>query len=889
MKKQLLLVLFAFYSCVFFGQSTTFGIGPFGHTGLSTVTDWCGWQNNAIPFNLEHRGNQDINFLTGGVQRMKINGTGSPNPGFVSIGPGIANNRLDVFQGDIDVNQPRRSYMIADQQVLWHKGGNTNLFVGVGAGQSHGFNTLGTYNTLIGRDAGFNCSGAPGINQYNVIVGGSAGFSQSTAQSVVIIGTEAGYNNNSDNVTFVGYRAGYNFSNNGSNDTYVGFESGFSTIAPAGDNTFVGGFSGFANTLGSNNTFIGTGSGINATTGNFNTCIGNIAGANNTVRNRNNCFGVSAGNVGVGDDNVFFGFSTGSQGVGNKNVVIGNNGMQVANTGNENVAIGFQTGLNSNNNSFNTILGSQSSIVLVGSNENTMIGYKSAFNQTSGFNNTYLGETTGNNVQTGTNNTFLGSKADATNVTPILNNAAAIGANAKVTNDNHMILGDNNVNVGIGLSADPTGPGNKLEINTAAATPIPGASGLRFTDLNSTSTAITNPGTGVLSVDASGDVIYVLGGGTGTGLGNICGASPSNPLTSNWEIPLNNNNFVFSGQGLPLTNNNVGIGTNCTPQAKLHVDQASGSTNGSIGILVRNSDQTTCSGQPVIGIKSIVTSSPLQFFKAAGWFEATNAPNCFGSPLQYAIVVPQNGGVVSLGYSPPSVSGAMLDANGSISSFGIPLTSDVTLKNTVTTLPNSMNLIKRLRPVTYKWNTVNDTMMSGIHAGFIAQEVDTIIPQVVRTGNGGLKNIAYTELIPYLVSAIQSQQKTIDSLRTQMTALTSSVSSCCSSSAVRATTPAEQNQLSVNLSDKDIIVLNQNVPNPFAEQTTITYNVPEKYGYAQMIFSTIDGRILKTVDITKKGKGTITVFGSDLSSGLYTYSLIVDGKTFDTKKMVKSE
>jgi len=65
--------------------------------------------------------------------------------------------------------------------------------------------------------------------------------------------------------------------------------------------------------------------------------------------------------------------------------------------------------------------------------------------------------------------------------------------------------------------------------------------------------------------------------------------------------------------------------------------------------------------------------------------------------------------------------------------------------------------------------------------------------------------------------------------------------------------------------------------------------VPEKFGYAQMIFSTIDGRILKTVDITKKGRGQINVYASDLSSGMYTYSLNVDGKIFETKKMIKSE
>ncbi len=35
--------------------------------------------------------------------------------------------------------------------------------------------------------------------------------------------------------------------------------------------------------------------------------------------------------------------------------------------------------------------------------------------------------------------------------------------------------------------------------------------------------------------------------------------------------------------------------------------------------------------------------------------------------------------------------------------------------------------------------------------------------------------------------------------------------------------------------------------------------MPEKYGNAQLIFTTIEGRILKTIDITKKGAGEITV------------------------------
>lgn len=832
--------------------------------------------------------------------KMTIN-----NNGNVGIGTGFINpnNKLDVDGGDIDVNTPQRSYMISDTSVLWHKGNTSNILLGALAGNNHGFNQP-SENTYVGYKSGFMGNGcfylacSPFQNVQNTLIGAYAGF-----------------NNQRSGAVSIGYAAG--FTSTLSGNTFVGYRSGYLTQGNASDNAMLGAYSGENNTFGDNNSFFGTGSGRNSTTGSRNCFFGNNAGIANGFHDRNIYMGFLAGNTSSGDDNIIIGTIAGGGGVGDRNVVLGNNSMSTDTNSVENVTIGYNAAPTGDNRNFNVFIGSQSAPVIDSCNLNALIGHRTAFNQTRGVSNAYLGENTGIGVLTGTNNTFIGAKTDVTSVgsTTVIN-ATALGANAKVTHANHMILGDNNVNVGIGLSADGIGPQKKLEIKDAIVTGPTvsnpsilgtfGASGLRFRHLTANTPTVGNPGPGVLSLDTLGNVIYVkdtlVGGG---GFGGPCTSSTTTPigLPSDWEIPLNNFNYVFSGQGLPLTTNNVGIGTNCNPQAKLHVEQRSGSNNGSIGILVRNHDSTNCSGQPVIGIKSVVTSSPLQFFKAAGWFEATNAPNCFGSPLQYAIVVPQNGGVVSLGYSPPSVSGAMLDANGSISSFGLPLTSDISLKNTVTTLPNSLNLIKRLRPVTYKWNTVNDTMMSGTHAGFIAQEVDTVIPQIVRTGSGGLKNIAYTELIPYLVSAIQAQQKTIDSLKTkttkqdsinsavqaQIAALTSSITSCCSSSAVRETKPSELNQLNINLSDKDVIVLNQNVPNPFAEQTTITYNLPEKYNFAQIIFSTIEGKIIKAVDITKKGRGQINVFANDLSSGMYTYSFIVDGKVIDTKKMVKSE
>ena len=91
------------------------------------------------------------------------------------------------------------------------------------------------------------------------------------------------------------------------------------------------------------------------------------------------------------------------------------------------------------------------------------------------------------------------------------------------------------------------------------------------------------------------------------------------------------------------------------------------------------------------------------------------------------------------------------------------------------------------------------------------------------------------------------------------------------------------------LSNKNIVVLDQNVPNPFAEQTTINYYLPTDFTRAQIIFLDQSGKLIKAVDLTEKGKGALNVFANDLTSGVYTYSLIVDGQTIETKKMVRTK
>ena len=144
-------------------------------------------------------------------------------------------------------------------------------------------------------------------------------------------------------------------------------------------------------------------------------------------------------------------------------------------------------------------------------------------------------------------------------------------------------------------------------------------------------------------------------------------------------------------------------------------------------------------------------------------------------------------------------------------------------------------------------------------------------------------------MIPILIEGYKQQQERIDSLVQAM-------AQCC---ALRNAghnndemkSPA--NGMTVELENSKAIILNQNDPNPFAENTTITWNIPEQELKGQtlnamVLFYDNNGTVLNTVKVNATGEGSLLVYGNKLNSGIYTYSLVVNGKTISTKRMVKT-
>ncbi len=86
--------------------------------------------------------------------------------------------------------------------------------------------------------------------------------------------------------------------------------------------------------------------------------------------------------------------------------------------------------------------------------------------------------------------------------------------------------------------------------------------------------------------------------------------------------------------------------------------------------------------------------------------------------------------------------------------------SDKRLKKNISTIPNALEKIKKLRGVNFEWKKP-ETHREGLQMGFIAQESIDIIPEVVD-GKSEYMSMEYAPITALLVEAIKEQQKIID-------------------------------------------------------------------------------------------------------------------------------
>lgn len=208
-------------------------------------------------------------------------------------------------------------------------------------------------------------------------------------------------------------------------------------------------------------------------------------------------------------------------------------------------------------------------------------------------------------------------------------------------------------------------------------------------------------------------------------------------------------------------------------------------------------------------------------------------------------------------------------------------TSDARDKTNIRELNYGINEIMKLAPVRFDWKAKPE---EGDKIGLIAQDIEKVLPEVVRnwdyvtdekTGKQtkvGVDRLGvmYADIIPVLIRGMQDQQKQIEALKQQVSQVTA---------ISQTSTTATDNIVLSNTS------IEQNIPNPVKNFTSIRYYIASK-GNAQLKITNDNGDVLKTVKLNATGKGSANVDCSSLSAGTYYYSLMIDGKILDTKKMV---
>jgi hypothetical protein len=117
-----------------------------------------------------------------------------------------------------------------------------------------------------------------------------------------------------------------------------------------------------------------------------------------------------------------------------------------------------------------------------------------------------------------------------------------------------------------------------------------------------------------------------------------------------------------------------------------------------------------------------------------------------------------NSGNVGIADTSPSYK---LDVDGTIRATGDVIAySDVRVKENIKTIDNAITKVNKLRGV--EFNKIGSEKKS---IGVIAQEIEKVLPEVVKEDDKGMKSVAYGNIVGVLIEAIKDQQKQIDELK----------------------------------------------------------------------------------------------------------------------------
>jgi hypothetical protein len=408
------------------------------------------------------------------------------------------------------------------------------------------------------------------------------------------------------------------------------------------------------------------------------------------------------------------------------------------NTAGAGTYVGYNAGYNNRGN-FNTFIGDMAGYSNTTGYSNTFSGYRTGYSNTTGYNNTFSGNRAGHSNTTGGGNTFLGASTGHSNTIG--------GGNTFVGNGAGNFNTEGFSNTFLGAVAgyfSTTGHYNTFVGCKAGYNNTTGHENIFLGQEAGRSNTI---------------------GWSNTFLGHRAGYSST---TGNYNTFVGCDTGWSNTEGSANTFLGISAGSsNTTGFSNTFLGQAAGilNTEGYANTFVGTEAgrrNTTGTGNVFIGYQagSYETGSN-KLYIANGFVDANT--------LIYGDFSTGNVGIGTT--SPGSF---RLYVNGAAYSTGGWLGSDRRFKENIETIESPLEKIQSIKGVSFEWKRSEyeeKGFPAGRHFGVIAQEVEEVLPEIVKEGPDGDKAVSYTELVPILTEAIKQQQKQIEDLQQEVAQL----------------------------------------------------------------------------------------------------------------------
>ena len=255
----------------------------------------------------------------------------------------------------------------------------------------------------------------------------------------------------------------------------------------------------------------------------------------------------------------------------------------------------------------------------------------------------------------------------------------------------------------------------------------------------------------IVILDVSGtDAIHIPKGSsnerpiktTGTGFEDEHGVEITAEEMEKYQgcIRYNNTNLQFEGFGPGNNWGSLGGVVNVAQNTKITAESSAAATNNELRFYTAYEDAPQ--------LQMIIDASSGGV--AIGTTYATDVSNNVLDVADNNLLVEGN---VGIGTNNPQTK---LDINGDAQATSFNAVSDARHKENIYDLHNALVKITSIRGVNF--NFINDDKKQ-LHAGVIAQEVDTNIPELINKNDDKKWSVNYDGLIPYLIESVKTINK----------------------------------------------------------------------------------------------------------------------------------